>query len=211
LALASCSPETLVDVQPTGRVETWPIKGTRPRGATAEADERARRELLGSAKDRAELLMIVDLERNDLGRICHIGSVETPATAEPRTYPEVHHLVGHVRGQLRPEVGAAGILDAVFPGGSITGAPKLRAIEILETLEPVPRSFFTGSLFWFGDDGTTESSILIRTVVFAGDTALIGAGGGIVADSDPEAEREESNHKIRALAHGLGFDPGEAE
>jgi para-aminobenzoate synthetase component 1 len=127
-----------------------------------------------------------------------------------RSYPAVHHLVARVRGRLRPGAGVADVLRSTFPGGSITGAPKRSAIEILSALEPVPRGFYTGSLFWLDDDGTTESSILIRTIVLEDGRAFVGAGGGIVADSDPEAEWRESNHKARALTGALGFAPEEA-
>jgi para-aminobenzoate synthetase component 1 len=127
-----------------------------------------------------------------------------------RTYAAVHHLVACVHGRLASGVGIPALLRATFPGGSITGAPKIRAMEILRELEPVRRGFFTGSLFWFGDDGRLDSSILIRTWVFGRKRAWLGAGGGIVADSEPDAEWRESNHKARALAAALGFDPEEA-
>jgi aminodeoxychorismate synthase component I len=209
-ALASVSPETFLRVRRPGELETWPIKGTRPRGATAEEDRAAARGLMGSAKDRAELLMIVDLERNDLSRVCRAGTVEVSELAGLRTYAAVHHLVACVHGRLASGVGIPALLRATFPGGSITGAPKIRAMEILRELEPVRRGFFTGSLFWFGDDGRLDSSILIRTWVFGRKRAWLGAGGGIVADSEPDAEWRESNHKARALAAALGFDPEEA-
>jgi para-aminobenzoate synthetase component 1 len=210
VAIASASPETFLRIDRDGLVETWPIKGTRPRGATEEEDRAAARELLASEKDRAELLMIVDLERNDLGRVSVPGSIEVPEIFALRSYPAVHHLVARVQGRLRPGTGIGDVLRATFPGGSITGAPKRRAMEILAGLEPVPRGPYTGSLFWFGDDGTTESSILIRTAVLANGVAYVGAGGGIVADSDPEAEWSESCHKARALTRALGFEPEEA-
>ncbi len=209
-ALASVSPETFIVVSPEGTVETCPIKGTRPRGGTAAEDGALVEALLASEKDRAELLMIVDLERNDLGRVCEVGSVEVQALWSPRTYAAVHHLVATIRGRLRPETGVRELLEAVFPGGSVTGAPKLRAIDILRELEPVPRGLYTGALFWFGDDGTTESSLLIRSVVFARGRAWIGAGGGVVADSDPESEWREANEKARPLARVVGFVPEEA-
>jgi anthranilate/para-aminobenzoate synthase component I len=209
-ALASLSPETFLLERRPGVVETVPIKGTRPRGATAAEDRAAAAELLASEKDRAELLMIVDLERNDLSRVCDAGSVEVPEVAGLRSYAHVHHLVARVRGRLSAEVGLASLLEATFPGGSITGAPKIRAMEILRELEPTPRGFFTGSLLWFADDGSLESSILIRSWVFGRERAWLGAGGGIVADSDPESEWRESNHKARPLAAALGFAPEEA-
>jgi para-aminobenzoate synthetase component 1 len=205
-ALASVSPEFFLRVRNPDRIETWPIKGTRARCRSRVEDLRARRELLESSKDRAELLMIVDLERNDLGRVCVTGSVRVRQLAELRSFAEVHHLVGCVEGSLRPGVGTDDLLRATFPGGSISGAPKIRARQILSEIEPVERGFFTGSLCWFGDDGSMDSSILIRSVVFAGGRVSIGAGGGIVADSDPEQEWLESMHKARAPAATLGLD-----
>jgi para-aminobenzoate synthetase component 1 len=209
-ALASVSPETFLRSRRPGEIETWPIKGTRPRGASIAEDRAAARQLERSDKDRAELLMIVDLERNDLSRACRAGTVEVPELAGLRSYSAVHHLVAQVRGTLKEGVGIDDLLHATFPGGSITGAPKLRAMRLLRELEPVPRGFFTGSLFWFGDDGSLDSSILIRSWVFGENRAWLGAGGGIVADSVAEAEWAESNHKARALAAVLGFDPEEA-
>jgi len=206
LCLASFSPETFVTLE-DGVVETLPIKGTRPRGTHPEQDRAAIDELLGSPKDRAELLMIVDLERNDIGRICRPGTVEVPQLAAPHSYPAVHHLVARVRGRLREGVSWNDMVRAIFPGGSITGAPKKSAMECLRRLEPVARGPFTGSLFWCGDDGSIDSSILIRTAVFDGERVSIGAGGGIVADSEPQAEWAESNHKARALTRALGFEP----
>jgi aminodeoxychorismate synthase component I len=208
--LVSISPESFLRVDDTDRISTFPIKGTRPRGATPDADEAARQELLGSAKDRAELLMIVDLERNDLGRVCRTGTIHVPRLAQLESFPTVHHLVACVEGRLRPDAEMSAVLRATFPGGSITGAPKIRAMQVLAELEPVSRSFFTGSLFWFGDDGTTDSSILIRTLEMRRGHAWLGAGGGIVADSDAEQEWLESNHKAAALATALGFSPEEA-
>jgi anthranilate/para-aminobenzoate synthase component I len=209
-ALASSSPETFLRVRTPGQVETWPIKGTRPRYPDAAADEAAARALECSAKDRAELVMIVDLERNDLSRVCEAGTVEVRQLAALRTFPTVHHLEAEVVGRLREGVGVDGLIEATFPGGSITGAPKIRAMEILRRLEPERRGYFTGSLFWFGDDGSMDSSILIRTLVFDGKRASLGAGGGVVADSEPEGEWCESNHKARFLAGALGFEPEEA-
>ena len=210
LAVASVSPETFLRSDREGNVETRPIKGTRPRSGDPAEDEALARELLESPKDRAELVMIVDLERNDLGRVCRVGSVRVPVLAELRSYSAVHHLVARVTGTLLPDAGPARLIGATFPGGSVTGAPKLRALEILRSLEPAPRNFYTGSLLWFGDDGSLESSILIRTVVLSRRRAYLGAGGGVVADSDPEAEWIESGHKARRLAQVLGFAPEEA-
>jgi anthranilate/para-aminobenzoate synthase component I len=154
--------------------------------------------------------MIVDLERNDLGHVCRTGSVAVVDLCSLRSFPAVHHLVARVEGAVRDGVGPAELVRAIFPGGSITGAPKRRAMEILRTVEPAPRGAYTGSLFWFGDDGAMRSSILIRSVVVRGRETSVGAGGGVVADSDPEAEWREANAKARALTRVLGFDPEEA-
>ena len=154
--------------------------------------------------------MIVDLERSDLGRVCRTGSIAVSQLAALRSFSAMHHLVARVRGELLPDVELPGLIEATFPGGSITGAPKRRAIEILNELEPVPRGFFTGSLIWLADDGSLDSSILIRSMTFSDGWASVGAGGGVVSDSDPEQEWLESNHKARALTRVLGFDPLEA-
>jgi len=209
-ALASASPEAFLRVREPGRIETWPIKGTRPRGSDPAADRAAARELVQSEKDRAELVMIVDLERNDLSRVCRPGTVRVREPGTLRSFPSVHHLVAVIEGELRPELGVDRWIEAAFPGGSISGAPKLRAIELLDRIEPVRRGLFTGSLFWFGDDGRTDSSILIRTIVFDGARFHLGVGSGIVADSEAEQEWRETGHKARALARALGFEPEEA-
>jgi len=208
--IASVSPEIFLRGGPDGRIETWPIKGTRSRESNAAADRQAARDLLASPKDRAELLMIVDLERNDLGRVCRVGTISVKHLASLQSFSAVHHLVACVEGRLRDDVGVTELLRATFPGGSISGAPKIRARQILGEVEGSSRGFFTGALFWFGDDGTFDSSILIRTVVFAGGRVHLGAGGGIVADSDPEQEWHESTLKARGPAHALGFAPEEA-
>jgi anthranilate/para-aminobenzoate synthase component I len=209
-AMASVSPELFLAGSFGGPIRTGPIKGTRRRYEDPETDRAAAMELQGSEKDNAELLMIVDLMRNDLGRVCTTGSIQVPEPAGLVTYPAVHHLVGTVAGELDARAGLPEIVEATFPGGSISGAPKKRAMEILRGLEPVERSFYTGSLFWFGDDGSFDSSILIRSVVLADGLARLGAGGGIVADSDAEAEWMESNDKARAPAEVLGFIPEDA-
>jgi anthranilate/para-aminobenzoate synthase component I len=210
LALASVSPECFVDVDRNGLAETRPIKGTRPREATPMADVRAGEELLASEKDRAELVMIVDVLRNDLGRVARTGSVAVPELLALRSYAAVHHLVARVVAELRDGVTPSQLMAAVFPGGSITGAPKERAIELLCEIEPCPRGHYTGSLFWFDDDGGTASSILIRSAIVTAGRVHIGAGGGVVADSEAEAEWLEANAKARALTLPLGFDPEEA-
>ena len=210
LALASVSPEVFVDADRHRRAETRPIKGTRPRGATPKDDARAAAELLASSKDRAELVMIVDVLRNDLGRVSRTGSVAVPELLALRSYAAVHHLVARVTADLREDVTPGALLSAIFPGGSITGAPKERAIEILAELEPCPRGLYTGSLIWLDDDGSMASSILIRSAIVSRGRVRIGAGGGVVADSEPEAEWSEANAKARALTRPLGFEPEEA-
>jgi para-aminobenzoate synthetase component 1 len=200
--VASASPERFLRVD--GReIETRPIKGTRPRGTTPEEDARRIRELLASAKDRAENVMIVDLLRNDLGRVCAYGSVRVPAVCRLETYPFVHHLVSEVRGQLRPELGPIDLLRAAFPGGSVTGAPKIRAMEIIAELEPAARGPYCGSLGYIGFDGSMDTSILIRTFTIGRGWVQFPVGGGIVADSNPRREYEETWHKAAGLLRAL--------
>jgi para-aminobenzoate synthetase component 1 len=200
--LAGQSPELLLSVR--GRtIETRPIKGTRPRGATPDEDARLARELEASAKDKAELIMIADLERNDLGKVCRPGTVEVRDVTRLETFPTVHHLVAVVRGELAAGRGVADILRAVFPGGSITGAPKRRAMEILDSVEPVARGPYTGAIGLFGMDGTVDLNVAIRTFVIRGGDVFFGVGGGITSDSDPAAEYEESIVKARGLLEAL--------
>ena len=197
-----CSPERFLRLA-QGRVETRPIKGTRPRGATPEEDRRLRAELLASAKDRAELLMIVDLERNDLGRICEFGSVKVDEDCRLEEHPTVFHLVGTVSGRPRPDVDVFDCLRATLPGGSITGAPKIRAMQVINELEPVRRGFYTGAFGYLGCDGGCDLNVAIRTILCAGGRASYHVGGGIVWDSDPESEYQESLAKGRALRAAL--------
>ena len=209
-AIVSCSPERFLQVR--GReVETRPIKGTRPRGATPEEDARLAAELLASEKDRAENVMIVDLERNDLGRACEFGSVHVPELFAVEQYATVFHLVSTVRGRLRPEVTALDCLRASFPGGSITGAPKVRSMEIIEELEPTRRGVYTGAIGYLCFSGDMDTNIVIRTVVVKDGTAHFQVGGGIVADSDPEAEYQETMDKGVALARALAAEAGAKE
>jgi anthranilate/para-aminobenzoate synthase component I len=154
--------------------------------------------------------MIVDLERNDLGRVSRTGTVSVSEMLSLRSYATVHHLVAAVSSRLRDDVGTEDWIEAMFPGGSVTGAPKRRAMEVLRGVETVPRGWYKGSLLWFDDNGWIRSSILIRSVVVANGRARIGAGSGIIYDSDPQAEWEEANHKARPLARALGFEPEEA-
>ncbi len=201
--IASASPERFLRVV-EGEVETRPIKGTRPRGATPQEDQARIDELLHSAKDRAENVMIVDLLRNDLGRVCRYGSVRVPAVCRLESYRYVHHLVSEVRGRLREGLGPVDLLRAAFPGGSVTGAPKIRAMEIIAELEPTARGPYCGSLAYLGFDGGMDSNILIRTFTLGRGWIQFPVGGGIVADSDPELEYEETWHKAEGLLRALG-------
>jgi para-aminobenzoate synthetase component 1 len=198
-AVVSASPERFLRLGTNGGVETRPIKGTRPRGQTPEEDRKLAAGLRASEKDRAENLMIVDLLRNDLSRICILGSVRVTDLFKLESFANVHHLVSEVRGRLAPGRGAVDLLAATFPGGSVTGAPKIRAMEIITELEPARRGPYCGSIAWLGFNGTMESNIVIRTVTVKNGTAVAQAGGGIVADSDPAAEYDEAITKIGAL------------
>jgi para-aminobenzoate synthetase component 1 len=203
-AVISASPERFLRLSPQGQVETRPIKGTRPRHAEPDADAAAAAALVTSAKDRAENVMIVDLLRNDLGRVCVPGSIHVPQLVGLESYAQVHHLTSVVEGLLRPGLSVVDLLRACWPGGSITGAPKLRACRRLDALEPLPRGPYCGSLFHLGADGSFDSSILIRTLVQKGSRLRLHAGCGIVADSDPEGEAEELGWKLRPLLEALG-------
>jgi para-aminobenzoate synthetase component 1 len=206
-AVVSCSPERFLQVR-GGEVETRPVKGTRPRGATPEEDERLAQELLASAKDRAENVMIVDLERNDLGRVCDYGSVHVPELFALESFATVHHLVSTVRGRLHSGKTALDCLRASFPGGSITGAPKVRSMEIIEELEPTRRGVYTGAIGYLCFSGDMDVNIVIRTPVIKDGLAHFQVGGGIVADSDPESEYQETLDKARALARALAAEAG---
>jgi len=206
-AVASVSPERFVRVCADGTIEARPIKGTRPRGASPAEDTAAAADLLASVKDHAENLMIVDLLRNDISRVAAIGSVHVPALAALESFASVHHLVSVIAGRLRPDRTALDLLRAAFPGGSITGAPKLRAMEIIAELEGVARGPYCGAAAWIGFDGAMDSSILIRTVSVGRTRVVAQAGGGIVADSNPAAEWDEALVKIRPLLAALGALP----
>jgi len=197
-AVISSSPERFLRVE-HGTVETRPIKGTRRRSARPEADLFIRDELRESAKDQAENVMIVDLLRNDLSRVCRPGSIRVPQLCGVETYETVQHLVSEVRGELRPGCDFWDVMAAAFPGGSITGAPKVRAMEIITQLERIARGPYCGSLFYCGFDGTADSSILIRTLVQRGGRVQCGVGGGVIAQSDPIAEYEETLHKAAGM------------
>lgn len=194
----SSSPERLLKLR-WGRVETKPIKGTRPRGDTPEGDSALAQELAGSAKDQAENLMIVDLLRNDVGRVCRLGSVRVPKLFAIESYATVHHMVSTVTGELDSGQDALSLLRACFPGGSITGAPKIRAMQIIEELEPNRRGLYCGSIAYIGFDGCMDSNITIRTLVYNQGEIRCWAGGGIVQDSEVEAEYQETFDKAAAM------------
>ena len=201
-ALASASPERFLELR--GRhVETRPIKGTRPRHVEPEEDRRLRAELLESAKDRAENVMIVDVLRNDLGRVCETGTVRVAGLCELESFPQVHHLVSTVVGDLREGLDAYDLLHACFPGGSITGAPKIRAMEILEAIEPVRRHVYTGAIGYVDWRGDADWSVAIRTAEVLPRAIHFAAGGGITAESDPEAEHQETLIKAEGLRRAL--------
>lgn len=201
----SSSPERLLRVR-EGVAETRPIAGTRPRGTGAAHDAAYSRELIGHPKERAEHIMLIDLERNDLGRVCAPGSVEVDELMVLESYAHVHHIVSNVRGRLRDDVGPGRALGAVFPGGTITGCPKVRCMEIIAELEGVGRGPYTGSMGYLGRDGSLDMNILIRSMLQQGRELYFRAGAGIVADSEPERELAETRSKARGLTLALGMD-----
>jgi anthranilate synthase component 1 len=203
MTVVSSSPERLVSVR-DGWVSTRPIAGTRPRGQTAAADIDLARELHAHPKERAEHVMLIDLERNDLGRICEAGTVSVDEFMTIESYAHVHHIVSNVRGRLRPTATPGDVLAAVFPGGTITGCPKVRCMEIISELERTARGPYTGSLGYLNRDGTMDFNILIRTLQVAGDQLSLRAGAGIVADSNPERELAETRAKARGVLRALG-------
>ena len=196
-ALLSNSPELFLHVSPDRRIITRPIKGTRPRAPGMD------RELLHSTKDQAELNMIVDLERNDLGRVCETGSVKVTEPRIIESHPTVYHGAATIEGRLRPEISFIDLLRSVFPGGSITGAPKIRAMEIIEELEPARRGPYCGAIGYLAPGGAMEFNIAIRTMIAKAGLIHLPVGGGIVADSDPVAEYEETLVKSRAMFAAL--------
>ncbi len=202
IKILSSSPERFLRVR--GRkIQTRPIKGTRPRGRNEEEDKKLGKELLASEKDRAELVMIVDLERNDLGRVCRYGSVKVEELVKLEAYPTVFHTASTIRGTLAPGKDRIDLLQTTFPGGSITGAPKIRAMEIIDELEPTKRSVYTGSLGYFGFNESMDLNIVIRTFLAKNGDLYFQVGGGIVADSDPEKEFQETLDKAKALISSL--------
>jgi len=201
--VVSASPERFVALSGS-RVSSSPIKGTRPRGSTPEEDLRLSRELSESAKDRAENVMIADLVRNDLGRVCETGSVRVERLCALESFATVHHLVSSVSGNLRPDADRMDLLRALFPGGSMTGAPKVRAMEIIDELEGEERGIYSGGIGYLSLDGSMDFNIVIRTLVCASGLAHLRVGGAVVADSRPEQEHRETLDKARALLDALG-------
>lgn len=203
-AVLSSSPELFLELR--GRkVATRPIKGTRRRSGDAAIDAAARAELESSAKERAELVMIVDLERNDLGRVCEFGSVGVVCAADTEEHPTVFHRVATVEGELREDRDALDLIAATFPGGSITGAPKVRAMQIIDALEPDPRGPYCGAIGYIGVDGSMMLNIAIRTMVIARGRVSLWAGGGIVIDSDADAEYAETLAKAEGMRRAVGY------
>jgi len=203
--VASSSPERLLRLC-DGVVETRPIAGTRPRGVDLASDAVLAGELIAHPKERAEHVMLVDLERNDLGRICQPGSVEVNESMVVESYAHVHHIVSNVRGRLQPGIGPGEAIRAVFPGGTITGCPKVRCMEIIQELEAGARGPYTGSMGWLGGSGDLDLNILIRSIEIAPGEARFRAGAGIVFDSVPEAELAETRAKARGLLLALAAD-----
>jgi para-aminobenzoate synthetase component 1 len=202
-SIVSASPERFFKVE-NNKITASPIKGTRRRGKTADEDSLLRLELQQSAKDRAENVMIVDLLRNDIGRVCEFGSVRVEKLCEIEQHPTLFHLVSTVGGRLRENIKASDLLKAAFPCGSITGAPKVRAMQILDRIETAPRGISMGAIGYFGFDGSIDLNVAIRTAVVRENQAVFNVGGGIVFDSQPEAEYEESLIKARALLNSFG-------
>jgi para-aminobenzoate synthetase component 1 len=200
--ILSTSPECFLNIRDR-HVMTRPIKGTRARGATPEEDARIAVELLASPKDNAELVMITDLERNDLGRVCEFGSVRVSELVRVETYATVHHLVSTVEGILRGDVTHVDCVRACFPGGSITGAPKIRAMEIIDELEPHARGVYTGAIGFLGFNRLTHFNIAIRTVVYQNGRLTFHSGGGIVSDSEPDAEYDETLVKAGGILNAI--------
>lgn len=201
-AIVSSSPERLVRVS-NGHVETRPIAGTRPRAGVAELEEERRNNLLGNAKERAEHVMLIDLERNDLGRICVPGTIAVDELMTVESYAHVHHIVSNIRGELRADVTPGMLIRAVFPGGTITGCPKVRCMEIIRDLETQARGPYTGSMGYLNHDGSCDFNILIRTIQVCGERFALSAGSGIVADSIAERELEETRAKAKGMLLAL--------
>lgn len=206
-AIISSSPERLVRVN-DGVVETRPIAGTRPRGDNPARDQELLHELIGHPKERAEHIMLIDLERNDLGRICEYGTVAVNELMVVESYQHVHHIVSNVRGRLKAGTTPGQVIRAVFPGGTITGCPKVRCMEIVAELEQAGRGTYTGSVGYLNHNGDMDMNILIRTMALQGDSLSFRTGAGIVMDSVPLNELKETRHKARGLLRAIGHDMG---
>jgi anthranilate synthase component 1 len=209
ITLVSASPETFLDISPQGKVVTKPIKGTRPRGATREEDVRLAEELVSSEKERAENLMIVDLMRNDLSKVCEVGSIHVPELCVLETYSSVHQLVSTVTGQLAPGADLWDVIEASFPAGSMTGAPKIRAMEVLAKTESGPRGYYSGIYGVWRVDGSATLGMTIRTAIVSRNSLSLGVGGGITALSDPDDEIREVGIKAAAFLQALGVSQGD--
>ncbi|MBV8940042.1 MAG: anthranilate synthase component I family protein, partial [Alphaproteobacteria bacterium] len=207
-AVLSSSPERFLTLDAQGRLETRPIKGSAPRHIDVAEDARLRAALAASAKDRAENLMIVDLMRNDFSRVCLPGSVQVSGLYDVSSFATIHHMASVVTGRVRPERGALDALCACFPPGSMTGAPKLRAMEIAARLEKMARGAYSGALGWFGGDGTMDLSVIIRTLIVQGGRFEFQVGGGVVADSTAEGEWRETMVKAEGIRRALGQEEG---
>jgi len=205
-SIISSSPERLLRVK-AGWAETRPIAGTRPRSASQQSDVALKKELLGHPKERAEHIMLIDLERNDLGRVCKPGSVEVNEMMVLESYAHVHHIVSNVRGELRDDVTPGEAIRAVFPGGTITGCPKERCMAIIAELEQTARGAYTGSMGYLNHNGDMDLNILIRTITMDKDSISLRAGAGLVADSIADKELEETCHKARGMLLALGVEP----
>ena len=210
IKLIGSSPEILV-TEERGNVIVRPIAGTRPRGTTDDEDQMLEKELLKDEKERAEHIMLVDLGRNDIGRVCRYGSVEVDELMTIERYSHVMHIVSNVRGRLRVDADQFDLLRACFPAGTVSGAPKIRAMEIIDELEPTRRGTYAGSIGYFSYSGDMDTCITIRTILIQGDTAYVQAGAGIVADSDPSREYEETRNKARAMIRAIEMAEGGLE
>lgn len=202
LEIISSSPERLVEVR-GNRIQTRPIAGTYPRGRDPFSDDQLAKQLVLNPKERAEHIMLVDLERNDLGRVCKYGSVEVDECMTVESYSHVHHIVSNVRGIVSDNLNQMDILKAVFPGGTITGCPKIRCMQIIDEIEPVRRNIYTGAMGWIGYNGNMDLNIAIRTMLKINNKLYLQAGAGIVADSDPEREYDETLHKAGAMLEAV--------
>ncbi|SFV81067.1 Para-aminobenzoate synthase, aminase component [hydrothermal vent metagenome] len=196
-SIISSSPERLFSVD-GDQIETRPIAGTHPRGS-GEEDERLKAQLINHPKEQAEHIMLLDLERNDLGRVCEYGSVHVNEIMTLESYPYVHHIVSNIKGKLRADVGIKALVQALFPGGTITGCPKIRCMQIIAELEQMPRQAYTGSLGYISSNGKMDFNILIRTITQQDSTLTLRAGAGIVFDSVAERELEETKHKAEGM------------